>query len=176
VAHTDKATNGRSEAATEESLLYELVDLGFRLANRTNALVDDVLRELGLTIPLANAMWKLDPGKAAPSMGELARRIGCDPSTVTGLADRLEERDLIERVVNPANRRSSFLVLTPEGLRVRGKLVEAMATRSPVARLSKTEQRQLHRLLSQAMRNSAELGRDKPGARVEGSASAGRTA
>lgn len=74
-----------------------------------------------------------------------------DVQTVTGLADRLQGWGLIERVVNPANRRSNTLVLTPKGVKVRRRLVEAMSTRSPIARLSAVEQRQLHHLLSKAM-------------------------
>jgi MarR family transcriptional regulator, organic hydroperoxide resistance regulator len=141
----------RTDGAPEESLLYALVDLGFALADRTNELIAGVLRELGLSVPLANALWKLNPGGTAPSMREMAASLRCDPSTVTFLADRLEERGLVERVVNPANRRSSTLVLTPKGVRVRRRLVEAMATRSPMARLSAVERRQLHHLLSKAM-------------------------
>ncbi len=125
--------------------------LGSALANRNNELIADVLRELTLTVPLADALWKLDPDAAAPSMREMAMRLGCDPSTVTFLADRLEERNLVERRVNPANRRSTTLVLTPEGVRVRSRIVETMATRSPIARLSAAEQRQLHRLLTKAV-------------------------
>jgi len=100
-------------------------------------------------------LWQLNPREAAPSMREMAAKLGCDPSTVTFLADRLEERDLVERKVNPANRRSTALVLTPEGARVRRRLVEAMATRSPMARLSVVEQQQLHQLLSKAMNATA---------------------
>ncbi len=151
MANIEEATTEQVDGAAEESLLYELLDLGFALADRTNELIADVLRELELTIPLANALWKLNPGAPAPSMREVAASLRCDPSTVTFLADRLEERGLVQRRVNPANRRSNTLVLTPKGVKVRRKLVEAMATRSPMARLSTVEQRQLHRLLSKAI-------------------------
>jgi DNA-binding MarR family transcriptional regulator len=150
-AGLEETRNEHTEGTAEESLLYALLDLGFALADRTNELVADVLRELELTIPLANALWKLNPGTPAPSMREIAASLRCHPSTVTFLADRLQERELVERVVNPANRRSSTLVLTPKGVEVRRRLVEAMATRSPMARLSTAEQRQLHRLLSKAL-------------------------
>ena len=39
-------TNGHAGGAAEESLLYELLNLGFALADRTNELIADVLREL----------------------------------------------------------------------------------------------------------------------------------
>jgi DNA-binding MarR family transcriptional regulator len=151
VAGMEEVTNEHGKGVADESLVYGLVDLGFALADRTNALVADVLRELELTIPLANALWKLDPGAPAPSMREMAARLSCDPSTVTFLADRLQERNLVERQVNPANRRSNTLVLTPKGVQVRVRLVEAMSTRSPIAQLSSVEQQQLHHLLSKAM-------------------------
>lgn len=150
-----RAVNG-TEATAEEPLVYELLDLGFALAGQNNALIADLLRELELTAPLANALWKLSPGEAAPAMREMARRLGCDPSTVTFLADQLEERSLVERRINPANRRSMSLVLTAEGTEVRIRLVETMATRSPIARLSVAEQRQLHHLLSKAMSTAGE--------------------
>lgn len=155
MAHGEEATNGHARGVAEESLVYALLDLGFALANRNNQLIADLLRELRLTAPLADALWKLDPGEAAPSMREMAARLRCDPSTVTFLADRLQERDLVKRRVNPANRRSYTLVLTPEGARVRRRIVESMATRSPIARLSPAEQRQLHHLLSKAVEHDA---------------------
>ncbi len=151
MADTEEIINEHAEGTPDESLVYGLLDLGFALDDRNNELIADVLRELGLTVPLSNALWKLDPGAPAPSMREMAARLGCDPSTVTFLADRLQERDLVERRVNPANRRSNTLVLTPKGTQVRRRLVEAMATRSPMAHLSAAEQRQLHHLLSKAI-------------------------
>ncbi len=75
--------------APQASLLYALLALVFALADRTNELIADVLRELELTVPLANALWKLNPGGTAPSMRERAASLRCDPSTVTFLADRL---------------------------------------------------------------------------------------
>lgn len=151
MANIEEATTEQAEGAAEESLLYALLDLGFALADRTNELIADVLRDLELTIPLANALWKLNPGAPAPSMREMAASLRCDPSTVTFLADRLQERDLVQRRVNPANRRSNTLVLTAKGVQVRHRLVEAMATRTPIAQLSAVEQQQLHHLLSKAM-------------------------
>ena len=152
---TEKTRNEQRAGRTDEDLVYGLLDLGFALADRSNELVADVLRELGLTVRLANALWKLDPGAPAPSMREVAAGLRCDPSTVTFLADRLEERGLAERRANPANRRSNTLVLTPKGVRVRQRLVEAMVTRSPMARLSAEEQRQLHHLLSKAIEGNS---------------------
>jgi len=49
------------------------------------------------------------------SMGELAERLFCDASNVTGLVDRLEVRGLVERQLDPDDRRVRRLVLTAAG-------------------------------------------------------------
>jgi DNA-binding MarR family transcriptional regulator len=138
-------------ATSDEPLIYSLVDLSFAIADRTNALVADVMTELQLTPSLANALWHLDPQRPWPSMRQLAARLRCDPSTITFIADRLEERNLLTRRVDASNRRVKTLVLTDAGRRTRHRLVAAMATRSPIAQLSPTEQSQLHQLLSKAI-------------------------
>ncbi len=132
---------------SDEPLIYALVDLTLGLADRTQALIADVLAELDLTQALADALWHLDPAAPLPSLRALAARMRCDPSTVTFLADRLEVRHFATRRVDPTNRRVKTLRLTPRGRRARRRLVDAMATRSPLAQLSLDEQRQLYELL-----------------------------
>ncbi len=134
-----------------EPLIYALVDLLLGLSDRTLALIADVLRELDLTQPLADALWQLDPQVPAPSMRELAHKLRCDPSTVTFLADRLETKDLVFRQVDPANRRVKTLHLTPTGQKARKTLVTAITTRSPIARLTPDDQQRLHQLLTVAV-------------------------
>ncbi len=141
--------------APSEPLIYALVDLTFELANQTNALIVDLLAQLDLTTPLANALWQLDPAASTLSMRELAARLNCDPSTVTFLADRLEDRKLLVRRIDPKNRRVKLLVLTPKGRQARQTLVDGVATRSPVAHLSISEQQRLRRLLVKALQVTA---------------------
>lgn len=137
--------------AADEPLIYELVDLSLALADRTQALVQDVMSELNLTPALANALWHVGAREPDPPMSELAARLRRDPSTITFLADRLQERGLLVRDVDPQNRRAKILRLTDAGRRTRRALVDAMATRSPIAHLSDQDQRHLHELLARAM-------------------------
>jgi len=139
------------EDTSGEPLIYALVDLTLGLADRTQALITDVLAELDLTQALADVVWHLDPAAPLPSLRALATRLRCDPSTVTFLADRLEVRHLATRRVDPANRRVKTLQLTPRGRRARRRLVDAMATRSPLAQLTHDEQHQLHQLLQRTV-------------------------
>jgi DNA-binding MarR family transcriptional regulator len=45
----------------------------------------------------------------------LAEKLGLDSSAVTGLIDRLEKEKLLERRVDPADRRAFQICLTPKG-------------------------------------------------------------
>jgi DNA-binding MarR family transcriptional regulator len=50
-----------------------------------------------------------------PTMNELARFLGLDKSSVTGLVDRAERRGLVSRVPSAADRRSVRVGLTDQG-------------------------------------------------------------
>jgi len=135
----------------DRELIPALVGLIFDLSKGLQGLVGDLLAELDLTLPLADALWQLDPEAPPPSMRQLAAGLRCDPSTVTFLADRLIERDLIAVRVDPADRRRKTVTLTPKGAETRRRLLGSIATRSPLARLSRDEQRQLFDLLGRAV-------------------------
>jgi len=72
---------------------------------------------------------------------------------VTGLADRLEERGLVERLPDPSDRRVKGLALTPEGARVRDEFVNRlMEPPDEIASLSAADQRALRDSLRRALR------------------------
>ncbi|MFO8076303.1 MAG: MarR family transcriptional regulator [Egibacteraceae bacterium] len=48
-------------------------------------------------------------------MGELGARLGLSSGAITGTVDRLERRGLVERQRDGADRRRTYLRLTPEG-------------------------------------------------------------
>ena len=50
-----------------------------------------------------------------PTMNELARFLGLDKSSVTGLVDRAERRGLVARVPSATDRRAVLVSLTDEG-------------------------------------------------------------
>lgn len=138
----------------DHELIPSLIGLTFHVAKGLHAVVGDVLTELGLTLPLADALWQLDPDAPPPSMRQLAAGLRCDPSTVTFLADRLIERDLITVRIDPADRRRKAVTLTPKGTQARQRLLATMTTRSSFARLSRDEQSQLHDLLALVVETS----------------------
>jgi DNA-binding MarR family transcriptional regulator len=71
------------------------------------------MRALDLTPPQSIALRKLLDGPLP--MGTVAEVLSCDASTLTGIADRLEERKLIQRQIDPTDRRVKLLALTDKG-------------------------------------------------------------
>jgi DNA-binding MarR family transcriptional regulator len=55
-------------------------------------------------------------------MRDLASRMRCDASNITGIVDRLEARGLVERRVAAGDRRVKSLVVTAEGRRVADRM------------------------------------------------------
>jgi DNA-binding MarR family transcriptional regulator len=82
----------------------------------------------GVTPPDLLAMFKLEGGLA---MKELAQRLGCDASFVTAIADNLEKRGFVRREPSQRDRRIKNLVLTPEGLTAKERLMGQLAAKMP---------------------------------------------
>ena len=88
--------------------------------------LSSVAAEFDLKPGQAQALQQLEPGRPM-TMGEVARGIRCDPSTITGIADRLEERGLVRREPSESDRRVKSLRLTKSGESVRKKLLKRLA-------------------------------------------------
>ena len=57
---------------------------------------------------------------------ELGRRAGLEPSTMTGLVDRMERDGLVTREADPDDRRAQRVCLTDEGRHVREPVLEVV--------------------------------------------------
>jgi DNA-binding MarR family transcriptional regulator len=94
-----------------------------RAVERANQLVSRHLsRELGpagLTDIEAQVLFHLDhlPAGARPSVRDLRSAFGLAPTTLSAVIDRLERGGLVNRAVNPADRRSTLVVPTALGRR-----------------------------------------------------------
>lgn len=130
-----------------DRLAPELIDRLFVVRDAVKNLTKGVLKELDLTEPLADVIWHLDPTTGPLTMRQIADRLHCDPSTVTFLIDRLEERSLVERRAHPTDRRAKMIALTTHGAAHRERLVQVVVEQSPLSALSADEMRHLHNLL-----------------------------
>jgi DNA-binding MarR family transcriptional regulator len=101
--------------------------------------------EDGLAASQVNALVHLS---GSLSQRELAARMQVDASNVTDIVDRLEARGFAARTVDPLDRRVRRITITPDGEKVRRKIVEQALSESPINRLDDAEQRQLLDLLA----------------------------
>jgi DNA-binding MarR family transcriptional regulator len=101
--------------------------------------------EMGLTPPMAGTLQFLEHPM---SMRSLAGHVGCDPSNITGIADRLEAQGLVTRNADPNDRRVKLLKLTEEGQRMRATVFCHDLSSVGVERLTKAERAEFARLLA----------------------------
>ncbi|MFF1417393.1 MarR family winged helix-turn-helix transcriptional regulator [Streptomyces sp. NPDC058280] len=88
-------------------------------------------------------------------MRRIARKLKCEPSNVTGIVDRLEARDLVERRPDPADRRVKLAAPTEKGLATAAQLRDALGfAREPLAELSVEERQVLRDLLKRMLGES----------------------
>ena len=103
--------------------------------------LDDELAGLDLSAAETNVLACL-AGGARPSVREVGAATAQRPSTLTGVLDRLERRKLVERLPNPADRRSTLIVPTAAGRAAAGGVAaafERVAARIPAAEAAQIE-------------------------------------
>jgi MarR family transcriptional regulator, organic hydroperoxide resistance regulator len=144
------------ERPPEEPLAHQLAHAAYQLHTALERQLHDTLAELELTISLADTLWQLDPALGPLSRRQLADRLGCDPSNVTFLVDRLVQRNLVTRARAGEDRRVKALALTPAGVAVRRRLIATLADSPIFSGLTTAQQRDLAGLL----RRCVESGRD----------------
>lgn len=121
-----------------------------------NDRLEAALAEHGLTRATAQALWAIDPASEPPSMKTIAQRLFCEAPNLTFVMNQLAERGLVQRVVDPHDRRSRLIRLTGEGQRIRSEIIAAAVVASPLAALSATALRQLVSILGEAVRSTPE--------------------
>ena len=98
---------------TPPSPQLDPVDGLAQLAFVVMGLLERRAAEHDLSIPATRLLGVLRDRE--PTMNELARILGLDKSSVTGLVERAERRGLVERAPSPADRRAVLVRLTGEG-------------------------------------------------------------
>jgi MarR family transcriptional regulator, lower aerobic nicotinate degradation pathway regulator len=84
-----------------------------QLAFLVHGLLTDRAAGQGLSVIQARLLGVLRD--RTPTMHELARLLGLDKSSITGLVDRAERRGLVTRVASTRDRRSTQVALTSAG-------------------------------------------------------------
>lgn len=99
----------------------------YRILNRTckkmkkdlhNKLVDS-----DITWPQFHALYHIGEDEEGISANELAKKLNCNASNMTGLIDRMIENNWVYREQSGQDRRVWFIKLTDEGKELREKLI-----------------------------------------------------
>ena len=123
-----------------------IADLLLVVMRRMHEHFEERISEFDLNPALAFSLRALD--EPVPQRG-LADVLHCDPSHITGIVDRLEKRGLVERAVDPDDRRIKNISVTDAGRQLRTEMEARLYEKVPgLDNLSKEEQRQLNSLLT----------------------------
>ena len=134
-----------SEFATR---LYQLVE-SLRIEH------EEAAASVGLTAPQATLLTFLSQ---PASMKQFAERMGCDPSNVTGIIDRLESKGLVVRAADPDDRRVKRIARTAAGDAAVARFHKELVRASPLARLSAGARRGLLEALAEIQGRSGSPG------------------
>ena len=101
---------------------HQSLRLWLRLLACTNLIETQVRQGLkagySTTLPRFDLMAQLDKAPNGMTLGEVSQRMMVSNGNVTGLAERLVERGLLDRRASPNDRRAQIVSLTAEGRRV----------------------------------------------------------
>ncbi|ROO59326.1 winged helix DNA-binding protein [Micromonospora sp. Llam0] len=113
--------------------LVDAIRANHEIFMTTSDRLEPALTAHGLTNATAQALWAIDPTGPAPSMKTLAERLYCNAPNLSFIANQLIERGLVERGVDPTDRRGRVLALTDKGRQVRQEIITATLAASPFA-------------------------------------------
>jgi DNA-binding MarR family transcriptional regulator len=141
----------------EQEAILNILRTGDQFQNRFGRL----FREYGLTSSQYNILRILrGEGKPLPILEVASRMIQVVPA-ITGLVDRLEKQELVERKRCTEDRRVVYAAITDRGLAVLGELDRPLNElhKRLIGHLTKKELRQLSDLLEKARQS---LGENSP--------------
>ncbi len=139
---------------------WDLANGCFELIGNIVGQAERLAQRLGVPVPFVKALHTLDCPMA---MKELGKRMHCDPSFVTLVADMLEKRGLARREPHAADRRVKNLVLTEDGLALKRKVEEELSSRMPWNRALDEDERARLLALIRKMLSCRDTGADDAG-------------
>jgi MarR family transcriptional regulator, organic hydroperoxide resistance regulator len=119
-----KGSGGADVEVGDLGEVLDFIRLLWAVDHGLQSLSKRMKNEMGVTGPQRFTL-RLIGRKPGVSAGTLASILHLDPSTLTGVLHRLEERGSIKRSQDPADRRRALFSLTP-----RGRALDVVKTRT----------------------------------------------
>ncbi|CAN5700058.1 MarR family winged helix-turn-helix transcriptional regulator [soil metagenome] len=143
-----KSTNVGREAWT---LLFGLLS--------ERPVLDAVADEFDVSPSIVSLLHVLEP-KSAVAMVSLAKHLRCHDSNVTGLVDKLEQRGLVRRGADPADRRVKLVALTAQGVELRSRILKRLYDPPPfIDKLDGRDKKALKDILLRATSSVTQAGK-----------------
>jgi len=98
-----------------EPVTLALMLLLYRAQSEVDRAHVEELAPLGLTVPQFNVLSVLHRVPTGLSMRDLSSAVSVRPTNLTSVVHHLHRRELVHRSVNPTDRRSVVVCLTPSG-------------------------------------------------------------
>lgn len=145
--------SGSGPAATDLGIADGLAQLSFLV----QGVLGKVAAEHGLSVVQLRLLGVLRDRE--PGMQALARHLGLDKSSMTGLVDRAERRGLVRRTTSPRDGRAVLVSLTEDGheLARAGTADAARRIHALTAHLTGTQRTQLSQLTTALLAGNTTL-------------------
>jgi DNA-binding MarR family transcriptional regulator len=141
-------TTGAYEALGSNGVDRDIVNGLTDLVKRAGMISQSIADSFDIAPSDLLALFKLDE---VMTMKELAKHMSCDASFVTTIADTLEKRGLARREPSLKDRRVKNLVLTPEGIAAKERMMRELALRMPWCYALNEKERHIFLALIQKM-------------------------
>lgn len=139
-------------AGGNSQVAIDLAHSFFALLMRHRMYFQNMFGQLGLSPTHVQILQLLSDG--ASNMRELSAKSMCEPSNLTGVIDKLEQKNLVQRRIDAQDRRIKVVSLTRSGKSFRDKLMERMGQPVPwMMTLSSDDQQQLLTIINRALAN-----------------------
>ena len=121
----DEPPSNGIESDGGEISAAELTERLLRIAHLIRRASLASMAELDLTPAQSRTLRVISKADSPIRMGELAATLGVVPRSATGLVDALEHAGLVQRTVDPANRRAVLVTLTQRGRDMQDRMADA---------------------------------------------------
>ena len=121
----DEPPSNGVESDGGEISAAELTERLLRIAHLIRRASLASMAELDLTPAQSRTLRVISKADSPIRMGELAATLGVVPRSATGLVDALEHAGLVQRTVDPANRRAVLVTLTQRGRDMQDRMADA---------------------------------------------------